>query len=142
MTQHLTMLSPERVLMSPTTAKQIDRFTGFDEGVRSKPHRIRRSSSPEFMITIVNEEDGDPIDEDYMATIVAVNVPADRSTDVPAGAPIAVAEVVIDDEAWFLIISRGIGLDTSLHISQVLVQHEGEPEELFARPDLFEPADE
>ena len=141
----IVLLRPERVMVTSYDLTQIDKFIGYDEGHRTGVRRIRKTASPDFTVTLVTEHDGDIDTMDYDATIVASNVPNDGSTTVAPGDPVAIAEVMIDDTPWHLLISKGIGMDwgptTDLTPSEVLVQHEGEPEDLLSRPDLFEPTD-
>lgn len=141
----IALLRPERIMVTSYDLTQIDRFIGYDEGHRTNGRRIRSTASPDFTVTLVSEHDGDFDSVDYDAIIVASNVPADGSTAIAPGDPVAIAQVLIDDTPWYLLICKGIGMDwgptTDLTPSEVLVLHEGEPEDLLSRPDLFEPTD-
>jgi hypothetical protein len=140
----LIKMHPERVMAAQTDIDEIDKFIGYDCSMRTKRRRARKSASPEFIITIRDEHDGHEHEDDFLATIVATNISStSTTTNIAPGSPVAIAEVLIDDEAWYLLVSTSMGgIDNPLMLSDVLIQHDGEPEGLLERPELFEPDDD
>lgn len=134
-------LKTDRIMMDLGNMHKVDRFIAYDKDCRTSGRRIRKSAKPDFEVTIRFDIDGEINDETHMAMIVATNVPHDDSSKVESGAPIAVAQIDIDDTAFYTLVSRSTGMDTNLHISDTLVAYDGEPEELLDQPELFEHED-
>lgn len=122
-----------RITITPDRMDRIDHFIAYDSGTREGRRAIRRTASPEFEVMIGEEM--------YVATIVATKMPDETSWNIPPGTPVAIADINIDDEIWSLLIYTANDCSTRLHVSDILVQYEGEPEDLLERPDLFEPSE-
>ena len=134
---------PASISISDDERGKVDLYIAFDGGKRRGRRRIRPTQGPDFQVNITQVVDGEHRALGYEATIVACSPLLDGSTvNIAPGTPLAVAEVYIDGESWYMLISAAIDNEVkSLHNSEVLIRSEEAPEVILQEPLLFERMD-
>ena len=130
---------PELIMLKREQMERVDHYLGYDSGRREGRRNIRPSARPEFTVVVQTEEDYGNIE--CPATIVVVNMPATSTNQIEPGTPLAIASVEVNGTEYYLLIFTSRAHSSDLDVSDVLIDYDGEPEELLAQPDLFDPED-